>query len=93
MGRHYELAIVGGGIVGLGHAVAALRRGLTVAVVDLGELLGLVDLERADRLDDDFGVVGAVGAPDDVDKLDLAALADFDDADDADGQPEGQALR
>jgi FAD dependent oxidoreductase TIGR03364 len=34
MGRHYDLAIVGGGIVGLGHAVAALRRGLTVAVVD-----------------------------------------------------------
>ncbi len=34
MGRHYDLAIVGGGIVGLGHAVAALRRGLTVAVLD-----------------------------------------------------------
>lgn len=34
MSRHYDLAIVGGGIVGLGHAVAALRRGLTVAVVD-----------------------------------------------------------
>lgn len=34
MGRHYDLAVVGAGIVGLGHAVAALRRGLTVAVVD-----------------------------------------------------------
>jgi FAD dependent oxidoreductase TIGR03364 len=34
MARHYDLAVVGGGIVGLGHAVAALRRGLTVAVVD-----------------------------------------------------------
>jgi FAD dependent oxidoreductase TIGR03364 len=34
MGRHYDLAIVGSGIVGLGHAVAALRRGLTVAVLD-----------------------------------------------------------
>lgn len=34
MGRHYDLAVVGAGIVGLGHAVAALRRGLTVAVID-----------------------------------------------------------
>jgi len=34
MGRHYDLAVVGAGIVGLGTAVAALRRGLTVAVVD-----------------------------------------------------------
>jgi len=34
MGRHYDLVVVGAGIVGLGHAVAALRRGLTVAVVD-----------------------------------------------------------
>lgn len=34
MTKHYDLAIVGSGIVGLGHAVAALRRGLTVAVVD-----------------------------------------------------------
>ncbi|WP_223692598.1 TIGR03364 family FAD-dependent oxidoreductase [Leifsonia poae] len=32
--KHYDLAIVGSGIVGLGHAVAALRRGLSVAVVD-----------------------------------------------------------
>lgn len=34
MGRRYDLAIVGGGIVGLAHAVAGLRRGLAVAVVD-----------------------------------------------------------
>ncbi|AGW42613.1 phytoene dehydrogenase [Leifsonia xyli subsp. cynodontis DSM 46306] len=34
MGRHYDLAVVGGGVVGLGHAVAALRRGLTVAVIE-----------------------------------------------------------
>ncbi len=40
MGRHYDLAIVGSGIVGLGHAVAALRRGLTVAVVDRASGMG-----------------------------------------------------
>ncbi|WP_223227655.1 FAD-dependent oxidoreductase [Leifsonia xyli] len=35
MGRHYDLVVVvGGGVVGLGHAVAALRRGLTVAVIE-----------------------------------------------------------
>jgi FAD dependent oxidoreductase TIGR03364 len=34
MARHYDLVVVGAGIVGLGHAVAALRRGLTVSVVD-----------------------------------------------------------
>lgn len=30
----YDLAVVGAGIVGLGHALAALRRGLSVVVVD-----------------------------------------------------------
>lgn len=34
MSRSYDLAVVGAGIVGLGHAVAALRRGLRVIVID-----------------------------------------------------------
>ncbi|WP_426625571.1 hypothetical protein ACPPVW_05795 [Leifsonia sp. McL0607] len=34
MGGHYDFVVVGDGIVGLGHVVAALRRGLTVAVAD-----------------------------------------------------------
>ncbi|MFF1879506.1 TIGR03364 family FAD-dependent oxidoreductase [Leifsonia sp. NPDC058230] len=38
--KHYDLAVVGAGIVGLGHAVAALRRGLTVAVVDRASTIG-----------------------------------------------------
>ncbi len=32
--RHYDVAIVGAGIVGLAHAVAARRRGLSVVVLD-----------------------------------------------------------
>ncbi len=32
--RHYDLAVVGSGIVGLAHAAAALRRGLSVVVID-----------------------------------------------------------
>ncbi|MBN9239431.1 MAG: oxidoreductase [Micrococcales bacterium 70-64] len=34
MTRHYDLAVVGAGIVGLGHAYAAARRGLSVVVVE-----------------------------------------------------------
>ena len=34
MGRHYDLAIVGGGIVGLGHAVPAQPPGQTQALID-----------------------------------------------------------
>lgn len=34
MSDSYDLAIVGAGVVGLGHAVAALRRGLKVVVID-----------------------------------------------------------
>ena len=30
----YDIVIVGAGIVGLGHALAALRHGLRVAVID-----------------------------------------------------------
>ncbi|KTR03194.1 FAD-dependent oxidoreductase [Aureimonas ureilytica] len=36
MTRSYDLAIVGAGIVGLGMALAAVRQGLSVAVVDRG---------------------------------------------------------
>jgi D-hydroxyproline dehydrogenase subunit beta len=34
MGERFDLAVVGAGIVGLGHAVAAVERGLKVVVVD-----------------------------------------------------------
>lgn len=34
MSDSYDLAIVGAGVVGLGHAIAALRRGLKVVVID-----------------------------------------------------------
>lgn len=34
----YDLAIVGAGIVGLGHALAAAERGLRVVVVDRDEI-------------------------------------------------------
>lgn len=34
MNRRFDLLVVGAGIVGLGHALAAARRGLSVAVVD-----------------------------------------------------------
>ncbi len=34
MSRHFDLAVVGGGIVGLAHALAAARRGLRVVVID-----------------------------------------------------------
>ncbi|MBO3664872.1 TIGR03364 family FAD-dependent oxidoreductase [Microbacterium stercoris] len=32
--QHYDLAVVGSGIVGLGHAAAAMERGLRVVVID-----------------------------------------------------------
>ncbi len=54
MGRHYDLAIVGGGIVGLGHAVAALRRGLTVAVVDRASSVNGASVRN-------FGHIGITG--------------------------------
>ncbi|MCI0157269.1 TIGR03364 family FAD-dependent oxidoreductase [Leifsonia shinshuensis] len=54
MGRHYDLAIVGGGIVGLGHAVAALRRGLTVAVVDRASSVNGASVRN-------FGHIGVTG--------------------------------
>lgn len=54
MGRHYDLAIVGGGIVGLGHAVAALRRGLTVAVVDRASSVNGASIRN-------FGHLGVTG--------------------------------
>ncbi len=34
MDRHADLVVVGAGIVGLAHALAAARRGLSVIVVD-----------------------------------------------------------
>lgn len=34
MSRHFDLAVVGGGIVGIAHALAAVRRGLRVVVID-----------------------------------------------------------
>ncbi|HZA66089.1 MAG TPA: TIGR03364 family FAD-dependent oxidoreductase [Geminicoccaceae bacterium] len=34
MSRHFDLAVVGAGIVGLAHALAAVRRGLRVVVID-----------------------------------------------------------
>lgn len=37
MTRHYDLAVVGAGIVGLGAAYAGLRRGLSVVVIDRAE--------------------------------------------------------
>ena len=57
MGRHYDLAIVGGGIVGLGHAVAALRRGLTVAVVDRGSSVNGASVRNSGHL----GITGQEG--------------------------------
>lgn len=57
MGRHYDLAIVGGGIVGLGHAVAALRRGLTVAVVDRASGVNGASVRNAGHL----GITGQEG--------------------------------
>ena len=35
--KHYDLGIVGGGIVGLAHALSAARRGLCVAVFERHE--------------------------------------------------------
>ncbi len=32
--RHFDLVVIGAGIVGLAHALAAVRRGLSVAVID-----------------------------------------------------------
>ncbi len=37
--RHFDLAVVGAGIVGLGHAAAALERGLSVVVVDRADAI------------------------------------------------------
>lgn len=54
MGRHYDLAVVGAGIVGLGHAVAALRRGLTVAVVDRAATVSGASIRN-------FGHIGITG--------------------------------
>jgi len=34
LSRHFDLAVVGAGIVGLAHALAAVRRGLRVVVID-----------------------------------------------------------
>ena len=50
MGRHYDLAVVGAGIVGLGHAVAALRRGLTVAVVERASTVNGASLRNSGHL-------------------------------------------
>ena len=45
----YDLAIVGAGILGLGHALAATRRGLKVVVIDReAEAIGVEFFQDAD---------------------------------------------
>lgn len=78
---HYDLAVVGAGIIGLAHALAAARRGLRVVVIDRDRQANGASIRN-------FGLVVVTGQAPGISRrraertreiwLDLAAEADLD---------------